>query len=243
MDSDQEERMEMVRDFVNEARELLDDAEPQIIDMEKMALGSGRVDEEILNAIFRLFHSLKGTASFLDFQEIIGVTHEAETLLDIFRKGKAEITPYHVDLLCRTTDFVRSILDVVEQRFSDEGFEEEAESLINDLKQTIAAICDQDASGGDEGTPGNGKKETPDLQLMFPPDDSRAAPGDQLFPEDAPAPASGGAESAPAPIGHPDGVLDLAPPLAPGEVDGLQPVQEPTPWPTPEEMGLRITLK
>ena|GEM_PF-4153409 len=62
--------MEMVRDFVNEARELLDDAEPQIIEMEKTALGSGRVDEEILNAIFRLFHSLKGTASFLDFQAI-----------------------------------------------------------------------------------------------------------------------------------------------------------------------------
>ena len=85
--------------------------------------------KKILNAIFRLFHSLKGTATFLDFQAIIGVTHEAETLLDIFRKGKAEITPYHVDLLCRTTDFVRSILEVVERRFSDEGFEEETESL------------------------------------------------------------------------------------------------------------------
>jgi two-component system chemotaxis sensor kinase CheA len=219
MDSDQEERMEMVRDFVNEARELLDDAEPQIIEMEKTALGSGRVDEEILNAIFRLFHSLKGTASFLDFQAIIGVTHEAETLLDIFRKGKAEITPYHVDLLCRTTDFVRSILDVVEQRFSDDGFEEEAESLTNDLRQTIAAISGEDAfSGRDDGDNGNGKKETPDLQLMLAPDDNRAAPGDQFFPEEAPEDA-----------------------LAPGDVVGIQPVQEPTPWPTPEEMGLRIT--
>ena len=179
MDSDQEERMEMIRDFVNEARELLDDAEPQIIDMEKTALGSGRVDEEILNAIFRLFHSLKGTASFLDFQAIIGVTHEAETLLDIFRKGKAEITPYHVDLLCRTTDFVRSILEVMEHRFSDEGFEEEAESLINDLSQAIAAISGEDTfTGGAEGAPGNGRA------------------GDQPFseagPEDAPAP--GGAD-------------------------------------------------
>ena len=140
MDSDLEERMEMVRDFVNEGRELLDDAEPQIIDMEKTALGSGKVDEEILNAVFRLFHSLKGTASFLDFQTIIGVTHEAETLLDIFRKGKTEITPYHVDLLCRATDFIRSILDVVERKLSDEGFEAEAESLVDDLKQAIAAV-------------------------------------------------------------------------------------------------------
>jgi two-component system chemotaxis sensor kinase CheA len=178
MDYDLEERMEMVRDFVNEARELLDDAEPQIIDMEKTALGSGRVDEEILNAIFRLFHSLKGTASFLDFQAIIGVTHEAETLLDIFRKGKAEITPYHVDLLCRTSDFVRGILDVLEQRFSDEGFEEEAESLINDLKQTIAAISGEDAfTGRDESASGYAEGDAPCDQLFYEADG-----------EDAPAP-------------------------------------------------------
>ena len=102
--------------------------------MEKMALSSGRVDEEILNGIFRLFHSIKGTASFLDFQAIISVTHEAETLLDIFRKGRAVVTPYHADILCRTTDFVRSMLDVVERKLTDEGFEAEAGYLVDDLK-------------------------------------------------------------------------------------------------------------
>jgi two-component system chemotaxis sensor kinase CheA len=137
--------MEMIRDFVNEGRELLDDAEPQIIEMEKTALSSGKVDEDVLNGIFRLFHSLKGTASFLDFQAIIGVTHEAETLLDIFRKGGIMVTPYQVDLLCRTTDFVRLLLDEVESRQSDTGFEEDTARLVDDLKQAIAAI-----SGGDE---------------------------------------------------------------------------------------------
>ena len=163
MDSDLEERMEMVRDFVTEGRELLDDAEPQIIDMEKMALSSGRVDEDVLNGIFRLFHSLKGTASFLDFQAIISVTHEAETLLDIFRKGRVVVTPYHVDILCRTTDFVRSILDVVERQQSDEGFEEEASSLVDDLKQAIEAISSEDglpmqtdAGRGEMGLPDQG---------------------------------------------------------------------------------------
>ncbi len=169
MDSDLEERMEMVRDFVNEGRELLDDAEPQIIDMEKSALGSGKVDEEILNAVFRLFHSIKGTASFLDFQTIIGVTHEAETLLDIFRKGKTEITPYHVDLLCRATDFIRSILDVVERKLSDEGFEAEAESLVDDLRQAIAAVSGEGLAAppplqaGEE----NGLRITPEMARVF----------------------------------------------------------------------------
>ncbi len=136
MDSDIEERMEMVRDFVTESRELLDVAEPQIIDMERTA-ASGRVDEEILNEVFRLFHSLKGTAAFLDLQNIISVTHEAETLLDLIRKKKTDITPEHVDLLCRASDFIKKILDTVETRLSDEGFEAEAEFLINDFRDPI----------------------------------------------------------------------------------------------------------
>ncbi|MFX4263589.1 Hpt domain-containing protein, partial [Pelotomaculum propionicicum] len=100
---DFEEKLEMVKCFLNDSREMLDDVEPQIIAMEEKALTVGEIDEAILNAIFRLFHSLKGSASFLDLQTIISVTHEAETLLDIFRSGQAVIKPAHVDLLIRTT--------------------------------------------------------------------------------------------------------------------------------------------
>ena len=86
MSSEQDERREMVHDFVTESREMLDDIEPQILALEKHATQSGDIDDEILNTIFRLFHSLKGMASFLDLQTVMQVTHEAETLLDIFRK-------------------------------------------------------------------------------------------------------------------------------------------------------------
>lgn len=144
VDSDLEERLEMVRDFVTESRELLDSVEPRIIDMENTATASGMVDEEILNEVFRLFHSLKGTAAFLDLQTIIGVTHEAETLLDILRKKKAYIKPEHVDLLCRTSDFIRNILDTVERQLSDEGFEGEADFLINDFKHAITPAPEVD---------------------------------------------------------------------------------------------------
>ncbi|MFX4262847.1 Hpt domain-containing protein, partial [Pelotomaculum propionicicum] len=98
-----DESMVMLRYFIMDSREMLDDVEPQIIAMEEKALTVGEIDEAILNAIFRLFHSLKGSASFLDLQTIISVTHEAETLLDIFRSGQAVIKPAHVDLLIRTT--------------------------------------------------------------------------------------------------------------------------------------------
>jgi len=139
---DFEEKLEMVKCFLNDSREMLDDVEPQIIAMEEKALTVGEIDEAILNAIFRLFHSLKGSASFLDLQTIISVTHEAETLLDIFRTGQAVIRPAHVDLLIRTTDFIRNILDVVEQQLNDEGYEDSATEIIQDLKKTIVNVLE-----------------------------------------------------------------------------------------------------
>ena len=140
--SSMDENMVMLKYFLMDSREMLDDVEPQIIAMEEKALEAGETDEAIINAIFRLFHSLKGSASFLDLQTIISVTHEAETLLDIFRNGQAVIDAGHVDLLIRTTDFIRNILDVVETQLNDEGYEDSAIEIIADLKTAIANVTE-----------------------------------------------------------------------------------------------------
>ncbi len=55
-------------------------------------------------------------ASFLDLQTIIKVTHEAESLLDLFRKGKLPIEAKHVDVLYKTSDFVRNLLTTIERQ-------------------------------------------------------------------------------------------------------------------------------
>lgn len=149
-----DEKQELIKEFVTQGRELLDEVEPRIIEMERTAVTAGKVDEEILNAIFRLFHTLKGSASFLDLQTVTAVTHEAETLLDIFRRGKVVVKPEHVDLLCRTSDFIRNILDKVEQQLSDGEFKAGAEEIIGDLKQTITSVAVEDTAGSASGTPG-----------------------------------------------------------------------------------------
>ena len=138
MSSEQDERREMVHDFVTESREMLDDIEPQILALEKHASQSGDIDDEILNTIFRLFHSLKGMASFLDLQTVMQVTHEAETLLDIFRKRQMPMEGEHVELLCRTSDFVRDLLDVIENRLSDNGYEDAAGKIIGEIQTKIS---------------------------------------------------------------------------------------------------------
>ena len=139
---------------MNESRELLDEVEPQIIELEQMVSTAGSIDEGLLNGVFRLFHTLKGSASFLDLQTIIDVTHAAETLLDYFRSRQVMVTSQHVDLLCRTADFIRRVLNQVEQRAHDRGFEEDARYLVEDLAQAIAFITSEyELSRWDEQKP------------------------------------------------------------------------------------------
>jgi chemotaxis protein histidine kinase CheA len=139
-DEELQERKEIISDFVSESRDMLDNAEPKIIEMEKKAQSSGTVDPEVLYGVFRLFHSFKGTASFLDLPIIVSVTHEAETLLDLFRKGKSIVKPEYVDILCVTADFLRSILDNLQETLTDAGRETEAEAIITKLKGHIKII-------------------------------------------------------------------------------------------------------
>lgn len=135
--SGKEERLEMVNDFITESREMLNDLEPHITELEKNSLASGEVDDEMLNSIFRLFHSIKGMASFLDLRTVMTVTHEAETLLDLVRKGQLDLQPRHVDVLYRTSDFVRGLLDAIGRQLDDAGFEEPAQTIILDIKETL----------------------------------------------------------------------------------------------------------
>lgn len=179
-----EEKLEMVKYFINDSRELLDDVEPQIIAMEEKALSTGEIDGAILNAIFRLFHSLKGSASFLDLRTIISVTHEAETLLDIFRNRQAAVTPDHVDLLIRTTDFIRNILDVVEGQLNDTGYQDSAEVIVQDLQKAIAIVTEgrEDQNGTTAGDLGGAETQE---QASSADDETRLDTRPSGQPEDA----------------------------------------------------------
>jgi len=65
------------------------------------------------------------------------VTHEAETLLDIFRNGKAILLSVHVGLLCETIDFIRHLLATLEQAQSDSAYGDGAKLLTDKFKAVI----------------------------------------------------------------------------------------------------------
>ncbi|MBD3166811.1 chemotaxis protein CheA [bacterium] len=134
------EQREILLGFLEEGREMLDEVEPLLIELEKLAGEAGEVDYETINTVFRLFHSLKGGAGFLDLRVIADVTHNAETLLDLFRKGEAQLRSEHIDLWTRTCDFLRMVIDDLEEKGSEEGHEAEAGILSEALIEYIDRI-------------------------------------------------------------------------------------------------------
>ncbi|MCA9631605.1 MAG: chemotaxis protein CheA [Myxococcales bacterium] len=133
-----EEQLEILRDFITESREALESIEPLLVELEQHPGDS--VDEPTLAAIFRFFHSMKGTASFLELHRVVRITHVAESLLDLVRKGTSPLTPGHVDLLCETVDVVRGLLDCIQSSNTDETCDG---ALVEQLaKQLDAAVRD-----------------------------------------------------------------------------------------------------
>lgn len=131
LDNDQ---IEIIIEFITEARDLIDEVEPDILTLEdKIGDSSQELSKEVvddLNAIFRLFHSMKGGAGFLGFNNVVESTHTAENLLDKLRNGEIQLTSNHVDLLCKSCDFTKEALDCIESTFSDEGVAESSKQLI-----------------------------------------------------------------------------------------------------------------
>ncbi|WP_045219448.1 chemotaxis protein CheA [Desulfonatronum thioautotrophicum] len=130
---------DFIQDFVAETFDLLDEVEPQLIE-----LSTGEsprcASTETLNAVFRLFHTMKGGAGFLGLSTVSGVTHEAETLLDLFRKGKGTLCTEHVHTLCATIDFIRLLLKNVAATGTEVGHEHGARHVTDKLRALIAEV-------------------------------------------------------------------------------------------------------
>ena len=100
-------------------------------------------DPATMNAIFRLFHSMKGSAGFLDLTHIARVAHAAESLLDLIRSGKVRMHASHVDLLCQACDFAKLALEEIERSYSDQPLALQADEMSQRLQQAAeSALLD-----------------------------------------------------------------------------------------------------
>ncbi|MCF6180140.1 MAG: Hpt domain-containing protein, partial [Geopsychrobacter sp.] len=135
-----DDQIEIIQEFITESRDMIEQLEPQIIELGENS------DSEVMNAIFRLFHSMKGSAGFLEFDHMTRVAHAAENLLDLIRNGEITLVPDHVNLLCLACDFAKEALDTVESNYNDDEMVSAADVMAEQLHQAIELA----KNGGEE---------------------------------------------------------------------------------------------
>ncbi|MCI0612083.1 chemotaxis protein CheA, partial [bacterium] len=106
------------KEFIIEAEEILETLTTDIQNLEK-GVKKNAVKPELINTIFRQFHSLKGISGMVGFERISTFTHELESTLDRLRLGKLELTESAVDVLFQALDVLNRM--VSEAGTSDEG--------------------------------------------------------------------------------------------------------------------------
>ncbi len=115
----------LLQDYLTECEEYL-----QQLDQDLVTLESAPDDAELLNRIFRAFHTIKGTSGFLGFTQIVELTHHAEDVLNILRKGERKVTHRVMDTLLAALDQLRRMIRDVRDGASHEY---ELEGLVQDL--------------------------------------------------------------------------------------------------------------
>lgn len=102
---------EILQDFLVEAGEILELLSEQLVELE-----SRPDDMDLLNAIFRGFHTVKGGAGFLQLNELVECCHIAENVFDILRKGERTVTAELMDVVLEALDNVNSMFHQVRER-------------------------------------------------------------------------------------------------------------------------------
>jgi two-component system chemotaxis sensor kinase CheA len=102
---------EILQDFLVEAGEILELLSEQLVELE-----SRPDDMDLLNAIFRGFHTVKGGAGFLQLNELVECCHIAENVFDILRKGERRVTAELMDVVLQALDAVNGMFSQVRER-------------------------------------------------------------------------------------------------------------------------------
>ncbi|MFP6289708.1 chemotaxis histidine kinase/response regulator CheAY2 [Helicobacter pylori] len=142
---------EIMEDFLIEAFEMNEQLDQDLVELEH-----NPEDLDLLNRIFRVAHTIKGSSSFLNLNILTHLTHNMEDVLNRARKGEIKITPDIMDVVLRSIDLMKTLLVTIRDTGSDtnNGKENEIEEAVKQLQ----AITSQNLEGAKETL---GTKEAP----------------------------------------------------------------------------------
>ena len=178
-----DDMQEILEDFLVEAFELIEQIDHDLVELE-----SNPEDLELLNSIFRVAHTVKGSSSFLNFDVLTKLTHKMEDVLNKARHGELKITPDIMDVVLESVDKMKTLLNCIRDNGNDTA-----------IGMDIEPICAKLAAVAEGGAVQNSVSPTPDLppQASEPQAATPEQASGQSAPEQATPQAAAPAQSAP----------------------------------------------
>ncbi len=105
-----EEDLPLVREFIGESQAHIEAAETGMLQLE-----SNPDDLDVVNTVFRAFHTIKGVAGFLNIRQIGALAHAAENLLDLARRGELRMSAGPVDLVLASIDLTKQLVGSLDE--------------------------------------------------------------------------------------------------------------------------------
>ncbi len=131
---------EIVESFLIETKEILEKLDFDLLELEKRP-----EDSDLLNQIFRSFHTIKGTSGFLGLEKLPHVTHKAEDILNKLRKGEVKLSTHLMDGIILGYDTIKGLLKKIEIDKNEDFNTDEANSTLEHLISEIegGAVADE----------------------------------------------------------------------------------------------------
>ncbi|MCM8598743.1 MAG: chemotaxis protein CheA [Candidatus Accumulibacter sp.] len=145
---------DLLKDFLQEAGDLLSDVDNKLVDLERSP-----DDRQLLNDIFRGFHTIKGGAGFLNAGELVTLCHLTENLFDKLRNAEMALTPGLMDTILEATRSVRGMFGEIAQGTQPRPA---AAEVIADLRAALAGEIDAAPAAGADTV----VEEGPDWQAL-----------------------------------------------------------------------------
>ncbi|EDM24089.1 hybrid sensor histidine kinase/response regulator [Caminibacter mediatlanticus TB-2] len=140
-----DELMELLDDFLVESFEMIEEMDNDLIELE-----NNPDDLELLNKIFRVAHTIKGSGSFLNFNKLTKLTHHMEAVLDKARKGELKITPEIMDVILESIDAMKAILEYIRDNKNDESPDVDIEPIVKKLDSIVNGTFGKDENTEEE---------------------------------------------------------------------------------------------
>ena len=143
---------EILQDFLVEASEIVEQLGEQLVDLEQSP-----EDSDLLNAIFRGFHTVKGGAGFLAIAPLVDTCHRAEDVFNVLRQGQRPVSPALMDTILQALDAVNEMMD----RIRDGEMPEPAEPELLKSLEALALPHDGNTPGVETAAPQPESKPEP----------------------------------------------------------------------------------